>query len=167
MELIRVSEGPTHTFVGVGNVLVSLYWGTPSADALKERVSWVESAIATHGKFGILVIVTDDAGGQLPDRRFREISRAQADRFRDGILFSASVIEGTHVQHSLIRTFLRGLAVVAGRGIAVRFFDDVRSGCEWAAAEAAPYGGPSAASLHRVVAVLRADASTGRPRETG
>lgn len=168
MELIRVSDGPTHTFVGVGNVLVSLYWGSPPADALRARVSWVESAIAQYEKFGLLVVITGDAAGQLPDREFREVSRQQADRYRDAILFSASIIEGSNMQHSLVRTFLRGLAVVAGRGITVRFFESVPEGCAFAGEAVAPYGGPSPATLQRVVAVLRADASpAGGSRDTG
>ena len=167
VDLIRVSEGPTHTFVGVGNVLISLYWGSPGAEALREREGWVREAVARHGKIGLLVVVTAEAAGQLPGKDFRDVSRAQADRYRDAIAFSASVIEGAHVQHALIRTFLRGLAVVAGRGVAVRFFEDVSDGCAWAAEQAAPHGGPSAATLRRVVSVLRADARAGESAETG
>lgn len=162
-----MSEGPTHTFVGVGNVLISLYWGSPTADALREREEWVRSTIASHGKIGLLVVVTADAAGNLPDREFREVSRQQADRYREGLSFSASVIEGHDVQHTLIRTFMRGLAVVVGRGVAVRFFDDVGEGCRWAAEQAQPYGGPSAATLQRMVAVIRADSGAGPSRETG
>jgi hypothetical protein len=152
---VPVSEGPTHRFVGVGNVLVSLYWGAPSARALRERVGWIERAIAEHGAVGVLVVITADAAGRLPDRAFREESRAQVDRFRDAILFSASVVEGRGVGHTLVRTFLRGLAVVAGHGIAVRFFEDLREGARWAAARTAAHGGPSAEELVRAVEALR------------
>ncbi|HJL20506.1 MAG TPA: hypothetical protein RMH99_32865 [Sandaracinaceae bacterium LLY-WYZ-13_1] len=156
MDATPVSDGPTHRFAGVGNVLVSLHWGAPSTRALRDRVAWTEATIARHGAIGILVVVTADAAGQLPDRAFRELSRAQADRWRDAILFSASVIEGGGVSRALIRTFLRGLAVVAGRGIDVRFFDSVPGGAAWAAERAAGHGGPSAEELLETVAALRA-----------
>ncbi|MFK7988345.1 MAG: hypothetical protein AB8I08_20155 [Sandaracinaceae bacterium] len=54
-----VSEGPTHCFAGVGNVLVSVYWGAPGVGPLHERIPWIERTIATHGTFGLLVVVLD------------------------------------------------------------------------------------------------------------
>ena len=153
MEL--VSEGPSHRFQGVRNVLVCVYWGAPSPRALRDRIPWLESAITRHGKVGLFVVVTSNAAGSLPSRSFRDESRAQAERYRDALDFSASVIEGSGVHHTLVRTFLRGLTVVAGRGVEVRFFEDVSGGARWAAARAAPYDGPDAKALLDTVARLR------------
>ncbi|MEQ8461228.1 MAG: hypothetical protein RLO52_13210 [Sandaracinaceae bacterium] len=156
MALEPVCAGPQHRFAGVENVLVCVYWGAPPAEALHDRVPWVEKAIARYGAIGVLVVVPPEASGHLPDRAFREESRAQADRFRDAIRFSASVIEGDDVQHALIRTFLRGLAVVAARGMEVRFFRSVHDGAAWASERAAALGGPSPRSLVQAVEALRA-----------
>lgn len=156
MALEPVCEGPTHRFAGVRNVLVSVYWGAPRAEALRQRIPWVERTVATYGALGLLVVVPPDAAGHLPDRGFRDESRAQADRFRDHLRFSASVIEGDDVQHTLIRTFLRGLAVVAARGLEVRFFRAVHDGAAWASEQAEPFGGPSPQSLIDAVEALRA-----------
>jgi hypothetical protein len=149
----------------VSNVLVSLYWGAPTAQALRDRVGWLERAVTEHGAVGVLVVVTADAAGRLPDREFREESRAQVDRFRGSILFSATVVEGRSVAHALLRTFLRGLATVAGQGIPVRFFDDLRAGVEWASERAARHGGPTADELARTVEGLREERPVGREAE--
>ncbi|HEY8428505.1 MAG TPA: hypothetical protein VIL20_09035 [Sandaracinaceae bacterium] len=155
MKLVPISEGSTHRFAGLGNVLVAVYVGAPEASALRERVPWVEKAIARYGGIGQLVVVDRRASGSLPDRAFRDESRAQADRYRRSILFSASVVEGDSVQHTLVRTFLRGLALVAGRDLPVRFFDEVPPAAEWAASLARGHGGPEARALVEAVEQLR------------
>ena len=51
MGLVRsviVSRGDTHCYVGVGNVLITLYWGTPTVQALRDRLPWVRATLATH-----------------------------------------------------------------------------------------------------------------------
>lgn len=155
VELELISEGPAHIYAGAGNVLVCLYRGAPTAQALRDRVPWMEKVIEKHGKLGLLVVVSEEARGALPAPAFRAESRAQAKRYPDRILFSASVIEGRGVRHSLVRTFLRGLSVVAGRSIDVRFFDDVTLAIEWAAERASPYQGPSAEEITEVLDALR------------
>ncbi|MCZ7685268.1 MAG: hypothetical protein M5U28_43430 [Sandaracinaceae bacterium] len=155
MQLVTISEGPTHRFAGLGNVIVAVYVGAPAAGALRARVPWLEKALRRHGAVGQLVVVDRRASGTLPDREFRDESRAQAERYRGSILFSASVIEGDTVHHTLVRTFLRGLALVAGRDVPVRFFDEVPPAAEWAAALARGHGGPSASELAQAVEALR------------
>ncbi|MFK7984398.1 MAG: hypothetical protein AB8I08_00075 [Sandaracinaceae bacterium] len=157
MELELVSEGPTHRFAGVGNVLVSVYWGAPQAGALRERIPWVEKTAARYTKFGLLVVVIDEAAGGLPDKAFREESRAQAKRWESQLAFSGSVIEGTDVMHTLLRTFLRGLSVVVGGQVQVGFFDSVLDGAAWVSrhAQGTDRDGPSASTLADAVAQLR------------
>jgi hypothetical protein len=155
MDLRPVSTGPTHRFAGVKNVLVCVYLGAPQGAALRERVPWIEETIARHGAVGLLVVVDARATGKLPDADFRNVSREQAARYKGRILFSASVVEGNDVHHALLRTFMRGLALVAGRDIPLRFFDAVRPAAEWAANKAHDYGGPAAEELERSVQLLR------------
>lgn len=155
MPLVPISEGPMHRFVGVGNVVVAMYVGAPDATALEARVPWIEETLRTHGGVGQLVVVDRSASGSLPDRAFREASRAQADRYRGSILFSVSVIEGDGVHHALVRTFLRGLALVAGKDVPVRFFEEVAPAVAWAEPLARPHGGPSASELVRAVEAVR------------
>lgn len=155
VQIVRISESHTHRFVGVGNVIVAVYVGAPEATALRARIPWIEQAIRTYGAVGQLVVVDRTASGSLPDRAFRDESRAQADRYRGSILFSASVIEGNAVHHALVRTFLRGLALVAGKDVAVRFFDEVAPAARWAEELARDRGGPSASMLERAVDALR------------
>lgn len=147
-----VSEGPTHRFAGVENVLVSVYWGTPDVAALKARLPWFERAYAEHRRFGLLVVVTDDAAGKLPDRAFREESRLQAARFGSALAFSGSVIEGTSLAHTLLRTLLRGMRVAVGGDVEVEFFDAVQDGAAWVESIAE---GPSQQSLLDAVQALR------------
>lgn len=156
MKLEYISEGPTHCFAGVRNVLVSLYWAAPTARALHDRIPWIERVLQDHGKAGLMVVVTNDAAGALPTQEFRAESRAQAKRYGDRILFSASVIEGKAIQHSLVRTFLRGLAVVIARdNIVVRFFDEAEPAIVLASELATPFGGPSVDELTQALATLR------------
>lgn len=155
MELEPVSEGPGHRFAGVGNVLVCVYWASPPTDALLERLPWVERTVAEAGSVGLLVVVHEEAAGQLPGPAFRKESRRQAERFQDQIVLSATAILGDDVSHSLIRTFLRGLAVVAARKIDVRFFDDTTDAARWTAEGMAAHGGPSVSELLQAVEALR------------
>ncbi|MCB9592154.1 MAG: hypothetical protein H6719_05425 [Sandaracinaceae bacterium] len=155
MELELVSEGPNHRFGGIGNVLISVYWGAPDAAALEDRVPWVERMRAEYGQGGLLVWVCADASGSLPDAAFRQTSRAQSERYEGTIVFSASVIEGGDLLHGLVRTFLRGLAVVASRRVSTAFFDDEASALAWVEARAKPHGGPDVATLRNALETLR------------
>ncbi len=163
-ELVPISEGPTHRFAGLRNVIVALYAAAPPASALRERLPWIERALATHGAFGQIVIVDGRAAGSLPGPAFRDESRAQTQRYRGSILFSASVIEGDGVQPVLVRTFLRGLALVAAKDVPVRFFEDVRPAVAWAAERARPHGGPSAQELAEAIEALRAALRSAPPQ---
>lgn len=155
MPLVPISEGPRHRFVGVGNVIVAMYTGAPDARAIADRVPFIEATLRKHTGIGQIVVVDRNAGGSLPDREFREASRAQADRFRGSILFSASVIEGDGVHHALVRTFLRSLALVAGKDIPVRFFEEVAPAATWAESLARPHGGPTKADLVAAIDGMR------------
>ncbi len=155
MHVVPISEGPKHRFLGVGNVIVARYVGAPDARALADRVPFIDAALRTYPGVGQIVVVDRDASGSLPDRAFREASRAQADRYRGSILFSASVIEGEGVHHALVRTFLRSLALVAGKDVPVRFFERVALATEWAESLARPHGGPRAKDLAAVIEAAR------------
>lgn len=144
-----------HCFAGLGNVLISMYWGSPDASVLDDRIPWVERMGARHGRGGLFVVVCDGASGSLPDAAFRERSRAQAQRFEGTIVFSASVIEGDGVLPGLVRAFLRGLALVAPRKVETAFFDRVDPAALWVAARAVPHDGPDATALRNALSTLR------------
>jgi hypothetical protein len=148
-----VTEGPVHVFAAVDNVLVCFYRGSPPASALVDRVPWIERFAGTGRSIGLLVVVGREAGGALPNDEFRRTSKAQSVKYQHVFAFSATVIEGTGTRASLVRSFLRGLAVVAGRNVTVRFFDDVAPAAAWAAAMA---DGPSESELRTTVEALRA-----------
>ncbi len=152
---VSVSEGPGYRFLGAGNVLVCVYWATPTVEALRQRLPWIEARLAEGAKVGLLVVVTADAAGALPGREFRVESRRQAERYADAVVLSASVIESDSLMHGLARTFLRTLAMVMPSHIEVRFFDAVDPAAEWVAEAMAPLGGPSAATLSGTVARAR------------
>jgi hypothetical protein len=134
-----------------------LYWASPTAAALRDRIPWIEGSLAGHGKGGVLVVVSKDAGGALPSQEFRAESRAQAKRYGDSILFSATVIEGNAIRDSLLRAFLRGLAVMVGQdSIELRFFEQAPPAIAWASELAKPFGGPTVDELTEALATLRA-----------
>ncbi len=155
-ELELIDADPTHVYAGLRNVVVAIYFASPPASALRARIPWIERTLERHGAIGQLVVVDPRAAGSLPDRAFRDESRAQTDRYHESILFSATVIEGEGIQHVLVRTFLRGLAVVAGKDLPVRFFDEVPPAARWAEQLARDHDGPSAGALAGAVERLRA-----------
>ncbi|MEM9072402.1 MAG: hypothetical protein AAGE52_28105 [Myxococcota bacterium] len=150
---VIVSQGDSHCFVGVGNVLITLYWGTPTAQALRDRLPWVRATLAKYQGVGLLVVVDSRAAGTLPDGSFREESRTQAAEFGDRVYVSASAIEGDSLMHSLVRTFLRGLAVVSNVGFPVRFFANLSEAAGLVAELSEEPSSPSAGEL---VAALEA-----------
>jgi len=156
VQLVPISDGENHRVAGLGNVLVCVYWGEPSLAALHDRVEWVERTIERGSPVALFVVVTADAVGKLPGPAFRAESKRQAARYRDSIVLSASVIEGQGVTQTLVRSFLRGLATVAGRGMLVRFFGESAGAASWAAAAMAPHGGPEPEAILEAVARVRA-----------
>jgi len=152
---VIVSRGDTHCYVGVGNVLITLYWGTPTAQALRDRLPWVRATLAKFDAAGLLVVVDARADGLLPDAAFRAESKAQSNEYGDRICVSASAIEGDDLKHSLVRTFLRGLTVVANVGFPVRFFATVPEAAELVAELSEEPGSPSAEQLIAAVESIR------------
>ncbi|MGE0791060.1 MAG: hypothetical protein AB7S26_35640 [Sandaracinaceae bacterium] len=163
MHLERVSEGPVHCFAGLGNVLLSLYWGAPDARVLEDRIPWVERTMKRYEKGGLFVVVCSTASGTLPGTEFREKSRQQALQYRGHIGFSASVLEGDQLLTGLARTFLRGLALVAGQGVETAFFEDVPRAAAWVEPRSQPLGGPTADLMVSAIKLLRLQ----RERERG
>jgi len=155
MEVVEVSRGPVHRYAGLGNVLFTLYWGSPEASVLDDRVAWWEQMARTHGGGGLFVVVAADASGHLPDADFRAKSRAQAQRFSESLLFSGCLIEGDGLSQSLLRTFLRGLSVAVPQRVETAFFAQVPEATEWVAERARPYGGPEPEALARALESLR------------
>jgi len=158
MELEPVSDSPVHRFVGLGNVLISLYTGSPDASALDDRIEWWERMAATYGAGGLFVVVTGDASGHLPDAAFRRKSQAQAERFADSLRFSGCLIEGDGLSSSLVRTFLRGLSVAVPQRVETAFFGDVAEATAWVAERAEPHGGPDAEALAAALESVRGGA---------
>jgi len=150
-----VSEGPTHRFAAVRNVLITLYWAAPTSQALLEREPWVRRAHEKYTGFGLFVIVDARATGALPDAQFRAASKRQAKLYGDKMLISASAIEGNGLAFKLLRTFLRGLALVVHGKFAVRSCATVQEAAALVVEACADHGGPTNSELLQVVAAIR------------
>ena len=150
-----VSEGPTHRFAAVRNVLVTLYWAAPTSEALMEREPWVREAHEKYEGFGLLVVVDARASGVLPDGDFRAASKRQALLYGDKMLVSASAIEGDGLTFKLLRTFLRALALVVNPKFPVRSFATVQEAAAFAVEACAEHEGPSVSELLQVVSSIR------------
>lgn len=142
-------------FAGVRNVLISYYRSAPDAQALRDRAPWAQRMFTRYGIGGLFVVVDRAAKGTLPDAEFRRVSKEQTAKFREHVAFSAVVIEGTGVERALLRTFLRGVAMVAGRSVSVQFFEGAAPGAAFAARRAGVEG-PKAQQLLDVLAEIRA-----------
>ena len=150
-----VSEGPTHRYAALGNVLITLYWGTPQVAALRERKPWVEKTLGRYEGMGLLVVIDSAVDGKLPGADFRRESKAQAAAYGDRVRVSASAIEGDTLKFSLIRTFMRGLAIVVKPAFPVKFFSNVTDASVFAAHCVQIDRGPSAAALADAVKTIR------------
>ena len=69
--MLTVSQGPTHHFFGLENILVTYYVQVPPIEALREREAWMRAITRTHDRIALLVVVDKDAVGPLPGEEFR------------------------------------------------------------------------------------------------
>lgn len=150
-----VSQSNAHVFGAVGNVLITHYFETPDGASLHERVSWFERVSEEHGSFGLVVVIDEKNGGELPGSEFRTISQEQAQRFAGKWKFSAIVIESRSLKARVLRKVLDQLSQRMSRDVEVRFFKAVGDATAWAAEQARAHGGPAAVELQEASRQLR------------
>lgn len=148
-----MSEGPTHRFVAVENVIVTLYWGMSDADSLQRRLPWAERVVETYGSLGQLVVADPSAEWSMPSPEWREVSRAHSKRFQSVVDFTSIVLEPDDVKSALLRTLARGLTFTLSldRRIKLKVFDDLHSGTSYAER----HGRVSALRLSELVRCIR------------
>ena len=92
--MLTVSQGPTHHFFGLENILVTYYVQVPPLAALREREAWMRDITRTHDRVALMVVVDKDAVGPLPGDDFRAVLRDQAEQYKHLTACSAVVLEG-------------------------------------------------------------------------
>ncbi|MCB9629399.1 MAG: hypothetical protein H6725_18695 [Sandaracinaceae bacterium] len=132
MQMLTVSQGPTHHFFALENVLVTYYVQVPPLSALRQREVWLRSITRTHEHIALLVVVDKDAVGPLPGDEFRAVLQAQAAQYMHFTACSAVVLEGSGMWFSLLRAGLRSLGMVTRVSFPVRYFDSVSSAAPFA-----------------------------------
>jgi len=150
--MLTVSQGPTHHFFALENVLVTYYVQVPPLEALRAREVWLRSVTRTHDKIALLVVVDKAAVGPLPGPDFRAVIKEQAAQYAQYTTCSAVVLEGDGVWFSLLRAGLRSLTMVTRVSFPVRYFDSIRDAAPFAleSAGAAVTPGALAAALESV-----------------
>lgn len=148
-----ITSGEDYAYASVDNVLITYYLAPPRIEAMKLRDLWAESLRQQGRQGGVLVFVDRSAQGSPPSAEVRRLSTEQAQKFAGTVVFSSVVIEGDGVPQMLVRTSLRGLAILVGRPLKVKFSATLAQGATWAATQAAP--GPSARELMDCVRALR------------
>lgn len=153
-----LTEGPTHRFATIENVVVAMYWGMPDAQSLRDRLPWAERTVEEYGSLGQLVVLDRSSQWAMPSPEWREESRAQSKRFESVLDFASVVIEPDDVKSAMLTTMIRGLAftLALDRRFRIKVFDDLYSG----AAYAEQHGRVSAARLRNVAEALRPDATS-------
>lgn len=153
-----LTEGPTHRFATIENVVVAMYWGMPDVQSLRARLPWAERAVEKYGSLGQLVVLDRSSQWAMPSAEWRDESRAQSKRFESVLDFASIVIEPDDVKSAMLRTMIRGLAftLALDRRFRIKIFDDVDSG----AAYAEQHGRISAARLRNVAEALRPDVAS-------
>lgn len=132
--MLTVSQGPTHHFFALENILVTYYVQVPSVHALRERDAWMRAITRTHDRVALVVVVDRDAVGPLPGEEFRAVLREQAEQYKHLTACSAVVLEGNGVWFSLLRAGLRSLTLASHVSFPVRYFDTIREAAPFAVA---------------------------------
>lgn len=132
--MLTVSQGPTHHFFGLENILVTYYVQVPPLAALRDREVWMREITRKHDRIALLVVVDKDAVGPLPGDDFRAVLRDQAEQYKHLTACSAVVLEGNGMWFSLLRAGLRSLTLASHVSFPVRYFDKVGDAAPFAVA---------------------------------
>jgi hypothetical protein len=132
--MLTISQGPTHHFFGLENILVTYYVQVPPIEALRERDAWMRSITRKHDRVALLVVVDKDAVGPLPGEEFRTVLREQAEQYKHLTACSAVVLEGNGMWFSLLRAGLRSLTLASHVSFPVRYFDKIGDAAPFAVA---------------------------------
>ena len=132
--MLTVSQGPTHHFFGLDNILVTYYVQVPPLEALREREAWMRTITRTHDRIALLVVVDKNAVGPLPGDDFRAVLRDQAEQYKHLTACSAVVLEGNGMWFSLLRAGLRSLTLASHVSFPVRYFDKIGDAAPFAVA---------------------------------
>mgnify|MGYP000844772144 FL=1 len=132
--MLTVSQGPTHHFFGLENILVTYYVQVPPLEALREREAWMRTITRTHDRIALMVVVDKNAIGPLPSDEFRAVLRDQAEQYKHLTACSAVVLEGNGMWFSVVRAGLRSLTVATHVSFPVRYFDKITLAAPFAVA---------------------------------
>jgi hypothetical protein len=132
--MLTVSQGPTHHFFGLDNILVTYYVQVPPLEALREREAWMRTITRTHDRIALVVVVDKNAVGPLPGDDFRAVLRDQAEQYKHLTACSAVVLEGNGMWFSLLRAGLRSLTLASHVSFPVRYFDKIGDAAPFAVA---------------------------------
>ena len=130
--MLTVSQGPTHHFFALENVLVTYYVQVPPLDALRAREIWLRSITRKHDQIALMVVVDKDAVGPLPGQEYRAAIQAQAALYKQYTACSAVVLEGNSTWFSLLRAGLRSLTMLTRVSFPVRYFEKVQDAAPFA-----------------------------------
>lgn len=130
--MLTVSQGPTHHFFAIENVLITYYVQVPPLDALRAREIWLRSVTRKHDHIALMVVVDKDAVGPLPGQEYRALIQEQAAQYKQFTACSAVVLEGNSTWFSLLRAGLRSLTMLTRVSFPVRYFENVQDAAPFA-----------------------------------
>ena len=132
-----VAVRPGAVFGSWRNIVIHVYRAAPTVDDLRMREPWFRTMVRRHPEgIGAVTVIDKDASGSLPDRHVRMISEKQLSDIAEHIKCGAVVLEGSGIQFTLLRSLLRGIAVIVRQQFPYRFFDDVSGATRWVGSHA-------------------------------
>ncbi|HKP63048.1 MAG TPA: hypothetical protein VJV78_40205 [Polyangiales bacterium] len=118
------------------NVMITCWYGTPSAAAADRLAEWTEPILASlppSAKISYVHLITSKL--KMPDAATRSSLLASTQRYASRSGVSGVVVPGGGFWASAIRSFVTGIAVLAPRELDLRIFGAIPELVPWFAGE--------------------------------
>lgn len=112
--------------------MILVYRASPTPDDLRPRERWLRELVRRSPQgIGVVTLVVKEASGKLPGAEVRRESERQIQLVDEHVRCGALILEGKGVDFTLLRSLLRGIAMVSGRRFPYQFFDTVPAAAPW------------------------------------
>lgn len=135
--------------------MILVYRASPTTADLRPRERWLRELVRRFPEgIGVVTLVVREASGKLPGADVRRESERQIGLVDEHVRCGALVLEGEGVDFTLLRSLLRGIAMVSKRRFPYQFFDTVAGSAPWLGKHLGADGAEVAAAVEEARAVL-------------
>jgi hypothetical protein len=114
------------------SLMILVYKASPTPADLRPRERWLRELVRRFPEgIGVVTLVVKESSGALPNAEVRRESERQIALVDEHVRCGALILEGSGVDFTLLRSLLRGIAMVSGRRFPYQFFDTVAGSAPW------------------------------------